>query len=208
MKKILVNSSFKLDLSNFKRNSTFLVFSLFLGIGVLLGVICYKNILPLEDFSKELFLKHYEFHSKTSFLNLAGQTLLNILPLVVLSYIIGTSAVGCVLVPLIPLLLGFIYGIISGYVYDTQEIMGVVFNLLILLPPSIIAFLGLLLCCRESFGFSKLLAIMCVKGGKCFNLYIDFKNYCTRYLVLLILFLFYSLLDASLTLLFIRFFKF
>ncbi len=204
MKKLLL----RFDFANIKRNSTFLVFALFIALGVLLGVLCYSNLNGVKTVTNELLDEHYRIHSETAFFALAGQTLLNILPIALTAFIIGTSAVGCVLIPIIPLTLGLLFGMISGCLYDTKEIMGIVFNLLILLPPSIIAFLGLLLCCRESFGFSKLLAIMCIKGGKCFNLYLDFKNYCTRYLFILVLFVIYALVDASLTTLFIRFFNF
>lgn len=204
MKKVL----FRFDFANIKRNSTFLVFALFIALGVLFGVLCYSNFEAIKPITEELFYEHYNLHSKTTFFSLAGQTILNILPIALTAFIIGTSAVGCVLIPILPLILGFLFGIISGCLYDTQEVMGIVFNLLILLPPSIIAFLGLLLCCRESFGFSKLLAVMCIKGGKCFNLYLDFKNYCIRYLIILILFVIYALIDSSLATLFIRFFNF
>lgn len=208
MKKLSLDKTFKFDFSNIKRNAAFLVFAILIALGVLLGVLSYTNFAPVQSEAKELFSAHYLLHNNVSFFKLAGQTLLNIIPIAFLAFVIGTSAVGCVLIPVLPLLLGFLFGIISAFIYDTQEIMGVVYNLLILLPPSLVAFFGLLLCCRESFGFSKLLAIMCVKGGKCFNLYLDFKNYSIRYLIILIFFIVYALVDASLTLLFIRFFKF
>ena len=208
MKKILISRSIKFDFTNIKRNLSFIIFALLIAMRIVLGLVCYNNLTFVRTEAESLFNAHYELHTKTSFFSLAGQTLLNILPIAVSAFIIGTSALGCALVPLIPSGLGFAFGIISGCLYDKQEIMGVVFNLLIFLPPALIAFFALLLCCRESFGFSRLLATMCIKGGKCFNLYLDFKNYCTRYIVIFILFIIYALIDASLTLFFIRFFKF
>ena len=208
MKKISINKSFRIDLTNIKRNSSFLIFALFIAVGVLTGVFCYRNINAVKEEALNLFREHYEFHSQKGFFRIIGQTFLNIIPIVLIAFVVGTSAVGCVLTPALPFVSGFVFGIVSGSLYSTQEVMGIVYNLLVLLPPTLVAFFGLLLCCRESFGFSKLLAIMCVKGGKCFNLYLDFKNYCIRYLVILALFLFYALVDASLTSLFIRFFKF
>lgn len=208
MKKISINKSFRIDLTNIKRNSSFLVFALFIVAGVLTGIFCYRSITAVKEEALNLFNEHYEFHSQKGFFRIMGQTFLNAFPIVLIAFVVGTSALGCVLIPAVPFVNGFLFGIVSSYLYSAQEIMGIVYNLLVLLPPTLVAFLGLLLCCRESFGFSKLLAIMCVKGGKSFNLYFDFKNYCIRYLVILALFLFYALIDASLTSLFIRFFKF
>lgn len=208
MKKIIISKALKFDFTSIQKNLSFIIFALIISAGIISGVICYNNSTLVQGEAQTLFRAHYELHTKTSFLYLTGQTLLNILPIAIATFIIGTSALGCALVPLVPLGLGFAFGIISSCLYDKQEIMGVVFNLLIFLPPALIAFLAILLCCRESFGFSRLLATMCIKGGKCFNLYLDFKNYCIRYIVIFILFLIYALIDASLTSFFIRFFKF
>ena len=208
MKKISIKKSFRLDFTNIKSNSTFLIFALFIALGLFTGVFCYTNISALKMQGANLFLKHYEIHIQKSFFQIMGQTLVNVLPIALVAFVVGTSAVGCVLIPILPFVSGFTYGIVSGSLYSTREIMGIVYNILIFLPPSLVAYFGLLLCCRESFIFSKLLAVMCVKGGKCFNLYLDFKNYCIRYIVILLIFVFYALVDASLTSLFIKFFDF
>lgn len=208
MKNMPIRKIFRLDLKLIKANSAFIIFAIFIAAGVVAGVLCYKNIDIFKGEATELFDKHYQFHSKKNFFQIAGQTLLNFIPLILISFVVGTSAAGCVLVPVLPLTAGFLFGIISGYLYDSQQIMGVVYNLLVMLPSSLIAFLGLLLCCRESFGFSKLLASMCINSGRCFNLYSDFKNYCIRYIVIMALFIVYALIDASLASLFIKYFQF
>jgi len=208
MKKMPIRKIFRLDLKLIKANSAFIIFAIFIAAGVITGVLCYKNSDILREEATELFNSHYQFHNQNNFFLIAGQTLLNFIPLILVSFVVGTSATGCVLIPVLPLTAGFLFGIISGYLYDSQQIMGVVYNLLVMLPSSLVAFFGLLLCCRESFGFSKLLATMCINSGRCFNLYADFKNYCIRYIVILALFIVYALIDASLASLFTKYFKF
>ncbi len=73
-------------------------------------------------------------------------------------FLCGLSMWGMWLIPLIPFFRGFGLGLTSGYLYAAYGGMGILFNLVVILPGAFFCCLSVLLAAREGIGFSRLLA--------------------------------------------------
>ena len=201
---IKLNKSFKFIFNN----TGFLLLILLFIISFLLGcVLVFKNN-SLLNYIKTEMETFIQIRKDGNFGILLFNSILFILPFPLISFVCGTSVVGCVLSPLFLIYKGFTYGAYLGYIYGSYQLIGIVFNALVFLPFSIVSTLALILSVRESIGFSVVLASICIKGKKNTNLFIDFKNYCYRHLVILGLVILSIILDLGCSALFIKFFSF
>ena len=201
---IKLNSSFKFIL----KNSGYLLLILLFLISFLIGCIFVFKNNSLLDYIKSEMETFITIRKEGNFGSLLFNSILFILPFPLISFVCGTSIVGCVLSPLFLIYKGFIYGAYLGYIYGTYQLIGIVFNALVFLPFSIISIMSLVLSVRESIGFSVVLAGICIKGKKNTNIFIDFENYCYRHLVILGLVVVSIILDLGCSALFIKFFNF
>lgn len=131
-----------------------------------------------------------------------------LLPFAAAIFLSGTCMVGAVLVPAIVALRGVSLGLIMGSAYAGHGLMGIVFNLLILIPAAIISTLALILSARESLGFSLSLARLAVPGTKTPVIEQDFKLFCLRQLFVLLFFAAAALVQTLMSVSFISFFSF
>ena len=196
---------------NFKDISTYLPFTLFAVlflIGVLIGNLTVGNFDFLKAYTEELFHSFYNIRKEGIWFNIIGDAVFNLLPTYVLIFLSGTSVIGCVCSPLILLISGLNYGFITGYLYFTYSLNGIIFNCLILLPCAIVTLLGVSVLCIEAFNFSRIISNVCIRSEKTANVYLHFKSYCIRSLATLISAFISILLDVFLSYLFIDFFNF
>lgn len=201
---IKLNSSFKFLLKN---SGYLILFSLFI-ISFFFGCIFVFKNNSLLNFIKVEMEKFVFIRKEGNFGSLLFNSLLFILPFPLITFVCGTSIVGCILSPLFLVYKGFLYGTYLGYIYGTYQLIGIVFNALVFLPFSIVSIIALILSVRESMGFSVVLAGICIKSKKNTNIFIDFENYCYRHLVILGLVVLSVILDLGCSALFIKFFNF
>ena len=116
--------------------------------------------------------------------------------------------VGAVMVPFVIGFNGYILGLIISCGYSLYGLMGIVFNLLIIIPPSVISSIALILSSRESLGFSISLARLALPDFNKHQIEGDFKLYCLRQLFLLIFYPVSAIINALLATSFISFFNF
>lgn len=197
--------------ANFKtiiENSGFITLVITFIVAFLIGCIfVFKND-NVEEFISSEFKTFYDIRKMGKFGTKFTNSALFILPCSLLSFVCGTSVVGCALSPIFLVYKSFIFGAYTGYIYEVYELEGIIFNALIFIPSAVVSIFALVLSVRESVNFSVILARLCIVGKKGNNLSLDFKNYCYKHLVILFLVIFAIILDLGCSALFIKFFKF
>lgn len=163
----------------------FILFSFLLGM--LIGVLGFKQNSATDGYYSEQFKSFIGGLSGSSW-HIIGASILELLPFIAGLFLSGTCMVGWVLTPVLMAIRGFMMGSIISYIYFNNSLIGVVFNLLIIMPTAVVSTLALVLSARESFGFSLSLARLALPGVKNHMLDKDFKLYCIRQLFMLLFF--------------------
>ncbi len=125
---------------------------LFLLLGIILGSLFEQ----LQRNDGQAFITYFI----TYILNIYSNTFLNIVSFVFLSafflhvitLFLGFCTFGLPLILLVPFIKGLYFGCVSGYLYSTMGVRGIVANFLIFLLPQIIeAYLLFVLCTQSSY---------------------------------------------------------
>ena len=178
-------------------------------IGLLIGVLSLTGgSSSLHEATKQTLDAYLTARTGKGFFSILLSSLIYQVPFVLIAFLCGTSLVGVALVPLIICYKGFTIGLLSAMLYATYSLKGITFMVLLVIPYTIVSVIALLLAARESIGFSLLLVRLSMPKGTATSIYNDFKNYCARYLFLLIVLLAAAIVDAILSLAFMRFFAF
>lgn len=183
-------------LSFFKKNKTVIILLIIFSIGFFIGTVSLENfegfkdffILRLEDFSA--------LRAQGNIIKISFDSFLFYISVIVLAFIIGSSILGMVFLPLLIVFCGTYYGSLITLLYSEYSFKGVAFCAIILLPSTVIFAVSLILATIESFGFSLRIAKLTLPKTIPASLYYDFKIYCVRYLFLGFLVLFAALLDG------------
>lgn len=209
MKKSRVVSLKNIEIATFlKRNIIVVILCLMFIIGVVVGTICYVKSPTAANLAQQWFTEYISFRVTDSFLNIFINSALFFMVISLCVFAGGTSMIGVVLIPLISGYLGFRYGCIASYVYSVYELKGIAFNSVILIPPTAIFLVGLFFASRYSVEFSLIITRLTIPKTSARNLSVDFKTYCTKFAVLLVIIIFVSLIDALFCRWFIDFFDF
>lgn len=145
---------------------------------------------------------------KGGFLSVLFSSVMRLLPFAAGIFISGTCMAGSVLVPVILLLSGAYYGLLSAYSYAVYSLSGIVFNALILLPFGVISAMAMILSSREAFGFSFAIARLAFPTKKSRDFDRDFKLYCMRHIFLVGIFLCAVLIQTVMAVAFYKYFAF
>lgn len=124
------------------------------------------------------------------------------------TFICGTTFLGVSLIPFEIFCWGFWYGGISAHLCSEYAIKGIAFNAVILIPPILFFSICLFFAAKQSFLFALNLAKLTMPGSLPAKLFLQFKSYCSRYLLFVFLTIFSALIDAAMSVTFIHFFEF
>ena len=191
------------------QNNTLLLMLLVSLLGILVGALKVKNG-GSDYFSalSERLISYISARDGTGFISMFFSAAGIWFPFVIAAFLSGTSLAGMAIVPIIVAYYGYTYGIFAGYLYAAHSITGIGFCLLIILPARAISIFALMLAGRESFGFSIMMAKLTLPSYQSSRAYSDFRNYCLRYLFILIILTVSTLVDCLFSASFIRFFGF
>lgn len=174
--------------------SFFIMFFLYI-LGMLAGVL----LIRYYDKADLLVAKLFDISiGERDFFELFTSSFLRWLPFMLLIFIFGTCIVGVVLVPSIVFVKGMEYGFISGYIYSTYSFSGIVYNLILIIPATIVAAFGLFFTARNSFIFSLKLAKQVMPQPRSELLYPHLTVFCKRFLGLIFICILAALLEAAL----------
>jgi hypothetical protein len=198
------NKTTILEAVNQNNSLIFMAFCFLLGFFA--GVLIFKTKNVVDGYYSKEFIKLYS-ELKGGFLSSVIHSFLYQLPFAAAIFLSGTCMVGAVLVPSVAAVRGATYGMIMAYLYFKYGLVGIVFNLLILIPSAVISAIAIILSSREALGFSLSLARLAFPETKKPHIEQDFKLYCIRQLFVMLFFLTSALVEGLMSASFISFFN-
>ncbi len=189
-------------------NKIFILLSLLFVAGVFIGSTILSKNSFVADLTEQFFTRFIELHKTTAFLKKLVLCLIRYLLILILYFLSGSGTLGVVLIPYIITWQGTLLGNLISYIYNTHGISGIAFNAIILIPPMAIFTVCCFFAARYSINFSLQIVKLTLPRSRPINLYYDFKNYCGKYIILLIITLFCSVIEIVLNLLFFKFFNY
>jgi len=175
----------------------------FLSLVLLLGVFLGSNI---EDFLENQVIENITSIFLSSFKDRFSQPIFyvfisslssNFLFLLI-SFFMGLSVWGFLLVPIIPFFRGFSVGLIQNYLYSQYGIKGILFQLTALFPGIFISSVAILFMAKESILISQSFSnILIFKSNSKFSK-VDFKEYMIKIGIILSLALLSVIVDIFL----------
>lgn len=191
-----------------KKNYLLIIFSVMYVVGVVLGSVWLLKNNKLSYIAAENFSSYIAFRTGAGFFKIFFRSFCDMLPVAVLIFLCGTSLFGMAVVPIAVCYKGFEYGIFVGYIYNSFLLKGIAFNALMLIPYTIVSTIGYIKCADCAFGFSCALVRASVPTGGSVNLYTTFREYCKRFSLFILFFIFSAAIDSVLSVAFINFFSF
>lgn len=179
-------------------------------IGIYIGCILIKKDYSLScRFASDTFADFLSLRcADNTFFKILFSSLLTAVIYAILIFLGGTSFVGILFSPTVLFIKSVLLGTFSAYIYSAYGLKGIAFNVLIFIPCNLFLLLGLILAVKESVCFSLTLAKLTMPQGYAVSIFNNFKKYCMRFLVVLLLLLLSSILDAFCSSVFIKFFNF
>ena len=209
MKKgIIVNlKRFKL-LNYVTLNKIFIVLCLLFITGIVLGSSVLSKNSWLSQNTDLLFESFINVHTNKTFFSKLLSCYARYIIVLILYFLSGASMLGVAVTPFITVWQGILTGSITSYLYASHGLSGIAFNAIILIPPLSIFTVCCFFAARYAIDFSLSIAKLTMPKSRPASLYIEFKNYCGKYLIIVGIVLICSLIEIILNLLFLNFFNF
>ncbi len=213
MKKIIFSGLFvgkhELVPYEFKKNMPFFIFTFLLLCGIVAGALYGRNAdaVTLERLDL-IFLSNFSVRCTQGMFNSFAASFSSSFIFLTVIFLLGLSLWGCVLVPFIPVVKGFGYGLSIGYLYSTYSWMGILYNFLIILPGAFVCSAVISAAAQESFLSSKKIIAVFRPSAVTDDPRIHLKRYTLAMLWLLFLTALSAILDMILSLLFSWIFSF
>lgn len=194
-----------LSLKNFRftefvaKNNILAVLFVLITSGVAVGIFTESKLQVLSQYSASYVERFVALRSGESFFSVAQSSFMSSALVLLVLFAAGTSMLGVILVPFLAALRGVFYGGVSALLYSEYSVKGIAFNAVLIVPSAFVFVVALLLAARESMRFSLIIAKMSLPGSPSVNLSFDFKNYCGRYLFIVLIALASALTDAVLS---------
>lgn len=162
---------------------------IFLGttfiFGLFSGVFSFERFKSFEEIIVDYLIA--DNIAKSNFFSGLFDSYLNILLVICLSFICGTSMFGVILSPICVSFFGLVYGIFSATIYFDYGFKGIAFYTVMILPGAVLILIALLLAATESFKFSLFLIRQVFLTSPPLNISLVFKDFCFKYLLICLL---------------------
>ncbi len=199
----------KIRILEFLKSNLFLfICFLFLIIGTVVGLIIFDDFKLLTNFIKQFFENYIDLRQTGTFIKITLLSFLNALSIFMLLFMAGTSLFGVITVPLSVMLCGIFYGSSVAYLYAEFALKGVAFNAVIFLPSSLLLLIFLIFASRLSLIFSVELARLTLPNSFRGDLFLQFKDYSIKFLLLVLGSFSAALIDGLTATSMLRFFEF
>lgn len=191
----------------FKKNKVLILFLIFFILGFFIGTVSLDKFQGFKDFFSSRLEEFIKFRTDNSIIKISFDTFIFYLTFIISAFVIGSSFLGIVFLPFIVAFCGIYYGGIMALLYSEYSLKGVAFSAVMILPSAVIFAVCMILAVQESACFSIRISKLTLPKTVPANLFYDFKNYCGRYLFIIILTLFAALIDGIISGNFINNFK-
>lgn len=192
----------------FKNNWCLISLTIMFLIGLIIGTFISKDDSKTLDFLNWITDSFLKLRINGNLLTVFLNSLLITLIFLALVFIFGTSITGITFIPLIMCLRGVLLGSLSTIICSEFSLKGVAFNAIVLIPPTVISVIFLIIAAGESIRYSLLVAKITLPDTTPKNLALPFRNYCRKFLILILPTLISALLDAWLSTRLVSFFNF
>lgn len=190
------------------QNKVIIIICLVFLAGITIGSTALLKNSYINENIEAFFTEFINIHKNNTFFKKLLLCSTKYLIIFILYFIAGSSMFGVAITPFITMWQGILIGTTTSYVYKSLGLNGVAFNIIILLPPLSLFSVCCFFAAQCSINFS--LSIVKLTMPKCrpTNLYIGFKDFCKKFLLLIIGGLACSLFEIILNSLFLKFFNF
>lgn len=189
-------------------NKIFIMLCVVFIAGIAIGSTVLSKNSKLFEYTEEFFKEYISLHTTNTFFKKLLVCTFRYLTVLVLYFLSGTSMLGVATTPFITAWQGILFGCVTSYLYGEHSLSGIAFNAIIFIPPSVIFTLCCFFAARYATDFSLLIAKLTLPRSKPASLYLNFKNYCIKYLIFIGVSLICASLEIILNIFFLKFFNF
>lgn len=168
-----------------KSNQTLTLLCTLLLTGMFLGAVCVKHAdeTMLESI-KSLTGTHISSGVSRSILDNFLSYISADTVFIILSVFFGLCVIGEPILWILPLIRGLGLGLITGFVYKTYSVQGVLYSTVLIVIPAVISSLAMAVSCKESILSSREIKSALKEDGKQFNYGEFLKLFAVRNLIL------------------------
>lgn len=189
-------------------NKVFLSLAALFILGVILGSVWLSDDSWMTKISRSTFERFIAVHSDGGFFNKFFVCFLRYITILFIYFVTGTLMLGVAIIPFITVWQGIAIGNITSYIYAQHGISGIAFNAIILITPLSVFVICCLLAAKDSINLSLDIAKLTLPKSRPASLNTAFKDYCTKYIILVGVIVICVLIEIILNVLFLKFFNF
>lgn len=198
--------NFKFD---FKKNGLVLFFFCFMLAGIIIGAVCAKNASKdMMDNLDFFFLTNFTLRSQYGAFDVFISSFAAAFVFLLSIFLLGISAWGLPVIPLVPMFRGLGFGLSIGYLYGAYGMSGIWYNLLIILPGAFLNALVLLSASCVAMKHSVRVLSVLVRPHVSEDMHKEFCKYLYKMMWLLIVLAVSCVVDMIFALLFAGIFNF
>lgn len=163
-------------------NRLLIILSLFLLLGIILGVFLYGDFSVADEFTKSFFTDFLNERSNSGILKIILDSFFEMMLYIVIGFIFGASMPGSAVLPISILVKGYFCGSFSAHLYFEYSLKGIAFHTVLVLPIAVAFAVLLIFAIRASMRFSIMLTQSVLSDMQSVNLTLEFKGYCLKFL--------------------------
>lgn len=203
------NNNLNKSFQAFADNRFFILSSVLLLVGILIGTISVGHYSSQSSDILISSFKSFITHRKnTNFVEILFSSFFSEFCIITICLFSSFGVIGIPVIPLMLLFKGFTSGVLSGILYRFYSLQGIAFSNLILLPSEIFAYFSLIYLSSKCFKLSlKFLSLLRDVSSKGIVVRPDCVSTSKKYLLCVIIVFVSSIVEALLTIGFIRFFN-
>lgn len=180
-------------------NKFLIIFTLFFLTGIFIGVFTFGSSEPFISFAENNFALYISERTEQTFAKIMLDSFFENMLYLVVCFILGSSMLGTLFLPLFLAFKGFLYGQTAALMYSVYSLKGIAFHTLLILPVAVIFSVLLIFAARESMRFSVLLVRVSSGNNTAGDIAFDFKNFCIKYLIFSVIAFLCAVMDSLLS---------
>lgn len=175
-------------------------------LGVLVGSLCFENDSKIYEISEYMFNSYLNLRLDKSVISIFFKSFSFAASVLVALFLCGSSLFGVILSPLTVFFGGFFSGGFCAYMYAQFSLKGIALNAVIIIPSFIILIICLIFSACDAVKLSLIIAKLTLPTSYPINLYLDFKKYCGKYIIFILLCILSGIVDSVLSHSFLKLF--
>lgn len=180
------------------KNRVLLILSLFFITGFMISVFTAGKYEAFKNWNVAFLNDFILDRTNKTVLEIAIKSFFNYMIFIMLGFTFGTSVLGAVFVPIVVGVRSFLFGGMAAALYSEYSFKGIAFYTVLVLPSAVVFVFGFLFAMCEALNFSLMLTRLTMPQTMPINISFQFKRFCIKYLLVLIIIVFAAFIDAVL----------